>query len=125
MASFDWSQIKLAWRAISFEQWAASLLAVSISFAALGRYDVIVHRVLNTGVAPRAAHASGAGPVALSQTLGFGLIVGTIARWRGMNSLSLVSESAVTALVSISFLGSWLFLFGVAGLVSPRSLPLP
>ena len=101
---------------------------MSISFAALGRYDVIVHRVLNTGVAPRAAHASRAASVALSQTLGFGLIVGTIARWRGMNSLSLVSASTITALVSISFLGSWLFLFGLAGLaglVSPRSLPLP
>ncbi len=125
MAAFDWSQIKFAWREISAPQWTASLLATGISFAALGRYDVIIHKVLNTGVATRAAHASGAASVALSQTLGFGLIVGTIARWRGLQSLGIVAAGSVTALVSISFMGSWLFLFALAGLAAPAALPLP
>ena len=74
-----------------------------------------MHRILNTRVSARAAQASGAAAVALSQTLGFGLIVGTLARWRGLHRLDLAVASKVTALVSISFLGAWLTLFALSG----------
>ena len=96
-----------------------------MSFAALGRYDVVIHRVLGTGVTARAAQASGAAAVALSQTLGFGLVTGTLARWRGLPEQSIVVAGSVTALVSFSFLGAWLMIFALTGLLISTPLPLP
>ncbi len=123
--TLDWGQVRLAWLGITPFQWALALLATAASFASLGRYDVIIHRVLATGVSSRAAQASGAAAVALSQTLGFGLITGTLARWRGLPGHSIVAAGSVTALVSFSFLGAWLVIFALTGLLVTHSLPLP
>ncbi|MGH1578041.1 phosphatidylglycerol lysyltransferase domain-containing protein [Planktotalea sp.] len=125
LAALDWSLVRLSWSEITAGQWALALLASAASFAAIGRYDVIIHRVLETGVPARAAQASGAAAIAISQVIGMGLISGTVARWRGLPNLSIVAAGSVTAMVSISFLGAWLALFAVAGLLAPTSLPLP
>ena len=124
LETLDWGQVHLAWQGISAVQWSLAILATTGSFAALGRYDVIIHRVLGTGVCARAAQASGAAAVALSQTLGFGLITGTLARWRGLPAQSIVAAGSVTALVSFSFLGAWLVIFSLTGLLGPAHLPL-
>lgn len=121
----DWGHVTQALGKISPFQWCGALLATCASFTALGRYDVIVHKILGTNVDTRAAQASGAAAVALSQTLGFGLIIGTLARWRGLKRLNIVAASAVTILVSLSFLAAWLMIFAIAGILSPSSLPLP
>ncbi len=125
LETLDWVQVTLAWHGITPLQWGLATLATAFSFTALGHYDVIVHRVLSTGVNAKAAQASGAAAVALSQTLGFGLIIGTLARWRGLDGLSVITASKVTALVSLSFLGAWLTLFALSGLIFSSSLPLP
>lgn len=122
--TLDWGEVRLAWRGISPVQWLLAALATAASFASLGRYDVIIHRVLATGVSARNAQASGAAAVALSQTLGFGLITGTLARWRGLPDKSIVAAGSVTALVSFSFMGAWLMIFALTGLVAPSTLPL-
>ncbi|MEP5154222.1 phosphatidylglycerol lysyltransferase domain-containing protein, partial [Planktotalea sp.] len=121
----DWGQVHLAWNGISLQQWVLAGLATTASFASLGRYDVIIHRVLGTGVSTRSAQASGAAAVALSQTLGFGLITGTLARWRGLSQQSIIAAASVTTLVAISFLAAWLMIFAIAGLLAPDALPLP
>lgn len=123
--NFDWYLVRRAWSEISTLQWGLALVASAGSFAALGRYDVIAHRVLGTGINARAAQLSGAASVALSQFLGFGLITGTLARWRASSSLSLSAAGMVTTLVSFSFLGAWLILFAIVGLSAPTVLPLP
>ena len=87
LETLDWGQVGQPWSGITPLQWSLAILATAASFATLGQYDVIVHGILNTRVSARAAQASGAAAVALSQTLGFGLIVGTLARWRGFASL--------------------------------------
>lgn len=125
LQALDWGQVRLAWNGISLVQWCCAILATAASFACLGRYDVIIHRVLNTGISARAAQASGAAAVALSQTLGLGVFTGTLARWRGVPDLSIVAAGSVTALVSLSFLGAWLMLFALSGLLTPHALPLP
>lgn len=122
--TLDWGQVRLAWNAISPMQWGLAILATAASFASLGRYDVIIHRVLGTGVSTRSAQASGAAAVALSQTLGFGLITGTLARWRGLSQHSIVAAASVTAMVSFSFLGAWLMIFAITGLLASNALPL-
>lgn len=125
LETLDWGQVRLAWQGITAVQWALAIVATGASFASLGQYDVIVHRVLGTGVSARAAQASGAAAVALSQTLGFGLISGTLARWRGLPKQSIVTAGSVTALVSFSFLGAWLMIFALAGILLKTSIPLP
>jgi phosphatidylglycerol lysyltransferase len=125
LETLDWGEVGQSWSGITPLQWSLAILATAASFAALGQYDVIVHRILNTRISARAAQASGAAAVALSQTLGFGLIVGTLARWRGLHRLDIAVASKVTALVSISFLGAWLTLFALAGLLLPHGLPVP
>lgn len=119
------SEISNAFGDIPILGWLGAIAATLVSFAALGRYDVIVHRHLKTGVPEHNAQTSGAAAVALSQFLGFGLITGTIARWRSLPGLSTIEASAVTGLVSISFMGAWLAIFGAVGLLLPGALPLP
>lgn len=125
IAPINWSLVAHAGRNLDAWQWGGSVLACIASFMALGRYDVLVHRHLGTGISTQDAQLSGASAVALSQVLGFGLLTGTIARWRALPLLSMSQAGAVTALVSISFLLAWLFLFGISGLISQHPLPLP
>ena len=125
LETLDWGQVRLAWHNISPLQWFTAVLATICSVATLGRYDVTIHRVLNTGVNRRAAQACGAASVALSQTLGLGLLTGTLARWRALDGIGIVTAGSVTTQVSLSFLGAWLILFALAGLASPSAFPLP
>ena len=125
LGDLDWPEISRSVAQIGAGSWMLALIATAASFAALGRYDVIVHRHLNTRQSEGAAQASGAAAVALGQVLGLGLVTGTIARWRALPSLSLVQAGSVTALVSLTFMVAWLGLLGLSGLVLPHSLPLP
>lgn len=125
LEGLDWSSVTFALRQISPLQWAIALLATAGSFAAVGRYDVIVHRHLNTRQPERAVQLGGASAVALSQFLGLGLVTGTIARWRAIPSMSAAQAGMITALVSVSFLVAWLGLLGLSGILLPHSVPLP
>jgi len=125
LETLDWGQLGRSWSGITPLQWSLTILATAASFAALGQYDVIVHRILHTRVNAKAAQASDAAAVALSQTLEFGLVIGTLARWRCLHHLNLTVTSKVTAPISISFLGPWLTLLALSGLLLPHALPLP
>jgi len=92
---------------ISALQWLAAAGAVAIGFWALGRYDAIVHRHLGTGIGRREATRSGAAAIALSQTLGFGVLTGALARWRMLPGLSPLDAARVSAAVAVSFLTGW------------------
>lgn len=89
---------------IDLAAWMAALVATIISFAAIGRYDVLFHRWLETGVSDGRAARSGMASVALAQTLGFGLVTGTLARWRGLPEIKLGSAALLTHYVSLSFM---------------------
>lgn len=90
--------------AVSGWQWGLALGATGLSFAAVAQYDVLFHRWLDTGVSSRRAALSGAASIALAQTLGFGLITGTLSRWRALPELSAPRAFAVTSYVSFSFM---------------------
>lgn len=84
---------------------AAGLAA--LSFAAVARYDVLVHRLLATGQDAAAARRAGFAATAISQTTGFGLVVGTLVRLRLMPGLSLQLAAAITAAAALLFLAGW------------------
>ena len=97
-------------RLVELEFWLIALGATVVSYLAIGRYDGIFHRHIATSIPGKAAVLSGAPAVALSQTLGFGLLTGTIARWRLLPALSLKDAFKVTVSVSAAFMASWAML---------------
>lgn len=104
--------------AVTPGQWALAILATALSFAAVGQYDALFHRWLRTGVTAWRAVVSGAGAIALAQTLGLGLATGTLARWRMLPELTIPTALKVTNYVSFSFMAG-------LGLLSVMVLALP
>jgi phosphatidylglycerol lysyltransferase len=123
LQSLDTNQLWATFADVAPIQWATAIGFTAISFAALGRYDVIIHKVLNTGISSRLAFRSGMIGIALAQVLGFGLITGSLVRWRVLGGLSLTRCGAVTVFASMSFLIALAALIGVTLFFVP--LPLP
>ncbi|WP_224824621.1 phosphatidylglycerol lysyltransferase domain-containing protein [Cognatishimia sp. MH4019] len=102
---------------LSLYQWVLGALATLGSLAAVGRYDVVIHRALGTGISARAAGRSGMAAIALSQTIGFGMLSGALVRWRMLPGLSLWRATKLTAIVAGSFLAAWAVFTAVTVLV--------
>lgn len=102
-------------------QWAAAGLATAISFWALGRYDDVMHRHLGTGWHGAASVRAGAAAIAVSQSLGFGLVTGALMRWRLLPGLSLWQATRLTAAVSGGFLLAWAVITLVALALLPTT----
>ena len=96
-------------------QWIMAMLATAVSFWALGRYDVVLHRHLRTGCAP--AHAARVVPaaIALGQVLGMGgVLTGALVRWRLLPGLSLVEADKLSLTVALSFFAGLATVSGIA-----------
>ncbi|MFS4583107.1 phosphatidylglycerol lysyltransferase domain-containing protein [Phaeobacter sp. C3_T13_0] len=100
-------------------QWGGSLLATCISFGALGRYDTVAHRHLRTGLDGPKARRAGIVAIALSQTLGFGLVTGAFARWRMLKGLRPLRAAQLTGMVAVTFLIALAGICGAALMISP------
>ena len=116
-ATLDRAAIWAAILNVSLLQWTLASLATICSFWALGRYDAVLHRHLETGVDRVSALRSGITAIAVSQTLGFGLVTGALARWRMVPSLSIWQATRVSAVVAGSFLGGWAVVVAVCVLM--------
>ena len=110
--------------AVSAGDWAMAVLATGISFWAIGRYDGVLHGIIGTGVCTRAARITGATAIALSQTLGFGVVTGSLVRWRLLPSLGAAGAAQLTILVTASFLAGWLVVTGLTLLILPSGEPV-
>jgi len=99
-------------------QWGLALGFTGLSFLAVGRYDAVVHRFLDTGVSARRAGRSGIVAIAISQTTGSGLITGTLSRWRMLPETSLLQAGRVTTIVAVTFLTGWLIVASIVLLLS-------
>jgi len=91
---------------ISALHWLGALLATGISFWALGRYDLVAHRHIGTGFDSSSVRGAGMVAIALSQTVGFGLIIGSLARWRLLPGLRPLQAAQVTGFVAVTFLAA-------------------
>ncbi|KMW56935.1 putative membrane protein [Candidatus Rhodobacter oscarellae] len=100
----DFTAIRTQVGAISHWQWGLATAGAALSFWAIGRMDAVVHRLLDTGVGDRAAQLSGVASVATAQITGFGLLTGTLARWRVLPGIGLWKAAQITAAVSITFM---------------------
>ncbi len=104
LAALDTAALAAGFSQIAPVQWALALLATCASFWAVGRYDAVLHRHFNTGVALDDAVKSGAAAIAFSQTVGFGLLSGSFARWRMLPGPPLATTASITLLCALSFL---------------------
>ncbi|NEY91363.1 phosphatidylglycerol lysyltransferase domain-containing protein [Tabrizicola oligotrophica] len=119
MARIDLAALAAAVRALHLWQWLLALGFTGLSFWAVGQYDGVIHRHFATGLPPRVARRAGIAAIAVSQTLGLGLISGAILRWRMLPGLSLWQATRLTAAVALSFLAGWAVVTSATLLVLP------
>lgn len=98
------ADLRVAVLHISALQWMGALCATALSFWALGRYDQVAHRHLQTGHDGPAVRQAGMAAIALAQTTGFGLLTGSFARWRLLSGLTAMQAGKLTALVGMTFM---------------------
>lgn len=103
----DPSAVLALTRSVTPEQWLFALIFTAISFIAVGRYDAVVHHMLGTHVPAHRASRAGIAAIAISQTTGFGLITGALARWRMLPEISIWQATRLTAIVAATFLSGW------------------
>lgn len=89
---------------ISLGRWALAAGLTCLSFLAIGQYDALFHRWLKTGVSNTRARFCGASAIALSQTLGLGLLTGTLTRWRLLPELTIGQSLKITNYVAFTFM---------------------
>lgn len=118
----DSTAIWAALGSLQWWQWLAAMGFTALSFRAIGIYDVLVHRVLQTRQHPSLARSAGIKAIAVSQTLGFGAVTSALVRWRCLPDLSASAIARLSAAVSLSFLAA---LAVVAALIVPPSGLMP
>lgn len=119
------TEVLHAVRAVAFHQWVAAVGATVASFWAVGRYDAIVHAVLRSGIPSQAARRAGIAAIAVSQTVGFGLLTGALARWRLLPEMTFWQALRISTVVALSFLAGWAVVSATTLLVLPTSFSVP
>ena len=114
LAEVDFSATWAAVGLVSPFAWAGALALTAAAFWAVGQYDVVLHRHFETGVDARAARAAEISAIAVSQTIGLGVITGAILRWRMLPDQSFWLASRITVAVALSFLAGWAVVTAVA-----------
>lgn len=123
LARIDRTLVASELATISPLQWLLALLATGLSFWAVGRYDGVLHRQFGSTIAPAQARRAGIVAIALSQTVGMGLLTGALVRWRMLPGLSLWQCTHLSIAVALSFLAGWAVVAAAAVLILP--LPVP
>ncbi len=121
LQNLDLVATQAAFAALQVWQWLAAILTTAVSFWALGRYDDVMHRHLRTGRHGGASVRAGAAAIAVSQSLGLGLVTGALMRWRLLPGMSLWQATRLTAAVSGGFFLAW----GIVTLLTVATLPGP
>lgn len=106
---------------ISAPQWLTAAGFTAVSFWAVGQYDAVLHRHFATGIPAPLARRAGVSAIAVSQTLGFGLISGALLRWHMLPGVSLWQATRLTAAVAASFLAGWAVVTAGVLLILPQA----
>ena len=101
-----------------------SLVASALSLWAVAAYDRQGFRLIGLR-RPDSTLRSGFIATATSQTLGFGLVIGSLVRWRCYlaDGLSLPQAAALTGLISLGFMGCLAWMLGLSTLVVSPAVP--
>lgn len=121
LAEIDLAEVRLAVARVTPLQWALSLMATGLSFWAVGQYDATVHRHLATGMQRKVASRAGVAAIAISQTLGLGVVTGALVRWRMLPRLTLWEATQTSVAVALSFLAGWAVVTALVILALPAA----
>ena len=124
LAEIDAARVVSALQTIQPGQWAGGVLATGASFWAVGRYDGVVHRFLATRTPAPQARRAGIAAIAISQTLGMGLLTGSVVRWRLLPDHSLWQATRLSLIVALSFLAGWAVVTATVLVILPPPLPM-
>ena len=97
----------------------AAVLAVAISFAAVGGQEAALTRHLGLGPPTRRGLAAGIAAAAIGQTLGLGPVIGALVRWRMVPGLTLWQATRLSVAMAIGFMAALLLLAGLVMAVAP------
>ena len=124
LAEMDAAQVAASLRAISLQSIALAGFFTFVSLMAVARYDVLAIRQLGLKVPQKAAINGGFVAVSIGQTLGFGLLVGAICRWRFYRPFGITPTDAglISGLVTVGFLTGFAVVLALSVLVSPAGL---
>lgn len=115
----DAAAVGAAFAGLSAWQWLVAGFFTLLSFWAIGRYDALIHRHLNTGTDRAVARRAGIGAIAISQMAGMGLVTGALVRWRMLPGITLWQALRLTATVALSFLAGWAVVAALLVLAAP------
>lgn len=104
-AHLETLDLALIWqdlRGLSALQWAGGLAATGFAFLAVAGQERVVARAIGLGGA--GCGRVGAAAAAVSQTVGFGPVVGAIVRRRLRPDLTLAQSFAISAMITLCFL---------------------
>ncbi len=124
LAEMDAAQLAVSLRSIPLQSLAIAGFFTFISLMAVARYDVLASRQLGLNLPDKTATHGGFVAVSLGQTLGFGLIVGAICRWRLYrgHGVSVAQAGLMSGIVTIGFLAGFAVVLSVAVLIAPEGL---
>ncbi|MBE3639075.1 phosphatidylglycerol lysyltransferase domain-containing protein [Mangrovicoccus algicola] len=123
LMAVDPAALRLALGAIPAAEWLQAAALSALGYWALGRFDAIAHRMIHSGVGQRLARRAGMASMAISQTLGAGILTGAAARWRLMPGLGPGRALILSTLMAAVFLGIWGWLTMAALMVHPELDP--
>ena len=123
IAQLDIGYIHASLKTVGALQWAGAAVFSALSFWALGRYDRVVHRLIGSPIASGDAQRAGVTAIALSQTVGMGVISSAFVRWRMLPEISFLQAMRISVIVSISFLSGLAVVASLVALTVPMTLP--
>ena len=123
LAKIDPEMVYNGLRQIHPLQWLGALMATAVSFMAVGRYDAVIHRQIGTGIDAGQARRAGFAATAISQTIGMGMVIGPLVRWRMLPQIGLATATRLSFIVILGFLGGWAVVASAVVLILPAPVP--
>lgn len=117
----DLDQLQRSVLQMSWGDWLSASVLTGLAFWAVGHYDALLHRHFCTHVDSARARRAGICAIAVSQSLGLGVLTGAILRWRMLPEQSLIMASKITLAVALSFLGAWAIVTSTVVIAQPNA----
>ena len=109
LKTVSWTDVVSLIGALPIWIWITAILFTAVSFAAIGQYDILARRHLRLPGSDTRTHQNGMIAIALSQVLGFGLLTGSLVRYRLRPGDGMLRSGQITAIVTAFFLTGLLF----------------